>query len=99
MHHFQERNGELYAEGVPLSAVAERAGTPCYVYSLATLRRHFRVFDEAFESIPHLVCFSVKANSNLASAWLRIVHFTDDQHIPRSTLFFIPCGFHLGAKV
>ncbi|MGD0946093.1 MAG: diaminopimelate decarboxylase [Candidatus Binatia bacterium] len=66
MHHFQERNGELYAEGVPLSAVAERAGTPCYVYSLATLRRHFRVFDEAFESIPHLVCFSVKANSNLA---------------------------------
>jgi diaminopimelate decarboxylase len=66
MHHFQERNGELYAEGVPLSAVAERVGTPCYVYSLATLRRHFRVFDEAFESIPHLVCFSVKANSNLA---------------------------------
>jgi diaminopimelate decarboxylase len=66
MHHFQERNGELYAEGVPLSAVAERVGTPCYVYSLATLSRHFRVFDQAFESIPHLVCFSVKANSNLA---------------------------------
>jgi diaminopimelate decarboxylase len=66
MHHFQERNGELYAEGVPLRAVAERVGTPCYVYSLATLRRHFRVFDEAFESLPHLVCFSVKANSNLA---------------------------------
>jgi diaminopimelate decarboxylase len=66
MHHFQERNGELYAEGVPLRTVAERVGTPCYVYSLATLRRHFRVFDEAFESIPHLVCFSVKANSNLA---------------------------------
>jgi len=51
---------------VPLRAIAERVGTPCYVYSLATLRRHFRVFDEAFESIPHLVCFSVKANSNLA---------------------------------
>jgi diaminopimelate decarboxylase len=66
MHHFQERNGELYAEGVPLRAIAERVGTPCYVYSLATLRRHFRVFDESFESIPHLVCFSVKANSNLA---------------------------------
>jgi diaminopimelate decarboxylase len=66
MHHFQERNGELYAEGVPLRAIAERVGTPCYVYSLATLRRHFRVFDEAFENIPHLVCFSVKANSNLA---------------------------------
>ncbi len=65
MHHFQERNGELYAEGVPLRQIAERVGTPAYVYSLATLRRHFRVFDEAFESIPHLVCFSVKANSNL----------------------------------
>lgn len=66
MHYFQPRNGELYAEGVPLCAIAERVGTPCYVYSLATLRRHYQVFDEAFEAIPHLVCFSVKANSNLA---------------------------------
>ena len=66
MHHFQPRNGELYAEDVPLREIADRVGTPCYVYSLATLRRHYRVFDEAFEAIPHLVCFSVKANSNLA---------------------------------
>ncbi len=66
MHHFQHRNGELYAEDIPLREVAARVGTPCYVYSLATLRRHYRVFDEAFASIRHLVCFSVKANSNLA---------------------------------
>jgi diaminopimelate decarboxylase len=66
MHHFQRRNGELYAEDVPLRELAARVGTPCYVYSLATLRRHYRVFDDAFASIPHLVCFSVKANSNLA---------------------------------
>ncbi len=66
MHHFQERNGELYAEDVPLRRIAEQVGTPAYVYSLATLRRHLQVFDAAFEGIPHLVCFSVKANSNLA---------------------------------
>jgi diaminopimelate decarboxylase len=66
MHYFQRRDAELLAEGVPLCTIAERVGTPCYVYSLATLRRHFQVFDEAFEAIPHLVCFSVKANSNLA---------------------------------
>src|SRR5450759_2710997 len=66
MHYFQQRNGELHAEGVPLRELAARVGTPCYVYSLATLQRHYRVFDEAFAAIPHLVCFSVKANSNLA---------------------------------
>ncbi|MFI5366165.1 MAG: diaminopimelate decarboxylase [Candidatus Binatia bacterium] len=66
MHHFQQRHGELYAEDMPLREIAARAGTPCYVYSLATLRRHYRVFDEAFAGTPHLVCFSVKANSNLA---------------------------------
>jgi len=66
MHHFKDRNGELHAEGVALRAIAERVGTPCYVYSLATLRRHLQVFDAAFEALPHLVCFSVKANSNLA---------------------------------
>ena len=66
MHHFQHRNGELHAEGVPLREIATRAGTPCYVYSLATLRRHYKVFDDAFASVPHLICFSVKANSNLA---------------------------------
>jgi len=66
MDHFQQRQGELYAEDVPLRAIAARVGTPCYVYSLATLRRHYRVFDDAFAAVPHLICFSVKANSNLA---------------------------------
>jgi len=66
MHHFQQRDGELYAEAVPLREIAARVGTPCYVYSLATLRRHYRVFDDAFAGIAHLICFSVKANSNLA---------------------------------
>ena len=66
MHHFRHRSGELYAEDLPLREIAARVGTPCYVYSLATLRRHYRVFDEAFAATPHLVCFSVKANSNLA---------------------------------
>src|SRR6266404_393646 len=66
MHHFHQRNGELYAEDIPLREIADRVGTPCYVYSLATLRRHYHVFDTAFEGVPHLVCFSVKANSNLA---------------------------------
>jgi diaminopimelate decarboxylase len=66
MHHFEYRNGELFAEAVPLQKIAREVGTPAYVYSLATLRRHFRVFDQAFKAIPHIVCFSVKANSNIA---------------------------------
>jgi diaminopimelate decarboxylase len=59
-------DGELHAEGVPLSAIAERYGTPCYVYSRASLESRFRAFDGAFEGTPHLVCYAVKANSNLA---------------------------------
>src|SRR5215510_16351230 len=66
MHHFQYRQGELYAEDVPVARIVEQVGTPVYLYSLATLRRHYHVFDEAFARIKHLVCFSVKANSNLA---------------------------------
>lgn len=66
MHYFEYRNGELFAEGVPIRRIAREVGTPAYIYSLATLRRHYRVFDRAFASVPHLVCFSVKSNSNLA---------------------------------
>ncbi len=66
MNHFEYRNGALHGEGVPLETIAAEVGTPCYVYSLATLRRHYRVFDEAFAGAPHVVCYSVKANSNLA---------------------------------
>lgn len=66
MNYFEYRNGEMFAEGVPLRRIAREVGTPAYVYSLATLKRHFRVFDEAFAAVPHIVCFSVKANSNIA---------------------------------
>ncbi len=66
MHHFQYHHGELWAEKVPVRRIVEEVGTPVYIYSSATLRRHFRVFEEAFADIPHLVCYSVKANSNLA---------------------------------
>lgn len=65
MDHFHYRGGELFAEDVALREIAERFGTPCYVYSRATLERHWRAFDAAFAGHPHLVCFAVKANSNL----------------------------------
>jgi diaminopimelate decarboxylase len=66
MDHFDYRDGVLYAEDVPLTRIAEEFGTPCYVYSRATLARHFRAYTEALGSHPHLICYAVKANSNLA---------------------------------
>ncbi|MBK1655628.1 diaminopimelate decarboxylase [Allochromatium vinosum] len=66
MDHFNDRDGLLHAEEVPLTEIAERFGTPCYVYSRATLERHWRAFERAFRDHPHLICFSVKSNSNLA---------------------------------
>ena len=66
MDHFDYRDGRLQAEGVDAAEIAKQLGTPCYVYSRATLERHWRVFDEALGSHPHLICYAVKANSNLA---------------------------------
>ncbi|GAB0148141.1 diaminopimelate decarboxylase [Marichromatium sp. PS1] len=66
MDHFNYRDDLLHAESVPLTEMAERFGTPCYIYSRATLERHWHAFDRAFGEHPHLVCFAVKANSNLA---------------------------------
>jgi len=66
MDHFSYRDDRLHAEDVPLERIAERFGTPCYVYSRATLERHWQAFDRAFGEHPHLICFAVKANSNLA---------------------------------
>ena len=66
MNHFSYRKRVLHAEDVPLSAIADAVGTPVYVYSTATLRRHFRVVTEAFGQHPHVVCYAVKANSTLA---------------------------------
>ncbi len=66
MDHFSYRDGHLHAEDVPLADIAAQFGTPCYVYSRATLERHWRVFDAALGTHPHLVCYAVKANSSLA---------------------------------
>ncbi len=66
MHDFEYRHGELYCEQVPVSRIAKELGTPCYVYSHATLVRHFRAYDNAFANIPHMIAFAMKANSNLA---------------------------------
>ena len=66
MDHFDYRDGELYAEGLPLRRLADEYGTPLYVYSRATLERHWHAFDRALAHRTHLVCYAVKANSNLA---------------------------------
>jgi len=66
MHDFQYKKDELYCEEIPISAIADSVGTPFYLYSHNTLLNHFKVFDSAFSSVQHLVCFSVKANSNIA---------------------------------
>ncbi|WP_075222303.1 diaminopimelate decarboxylase [Acuticoccus yangtzensis] len=68
MHHFADRDGTLHAEDVPLTEIAEAVGTPVYVYSSATLTRHYRVFADALSAagVPTLVCFAMKANSNQA---------------------------------
>lgn len=66
MHYFRYENDELHCEKIPLRRLADQVGTPCYVYSHATLKHHFTVFDSAFSSVPHLTCFAAKANSNLA---------------------------------
>ncbi len=66
MHHFALRSGVLHAEDVDLDAVADAVGTPFYCYSTATIRRHFRVFRDAFAGLDALVCYAVKANSNQA---------------------------------
>jgi diaminopimelate decarboxylase len=66
MDHFTFKNNHLHAEDVPLADIAEKYGTPCYVYSRATLERHFNVYLSALAGLPSLICFAVKANSNLA---------------------------------
>jgi diaminopimelate decarboxylase len=66
MHHFQYRGDELHCEDVPIRDIVQAVGTPCYIYSHATLTNHFNVFDTAFKGVSHLTCFSVKANSNIA---------------------------------
>jgi len=66
MDHFLYRDGALHAEDVPVAEIAAAVGTPFYLYSTATLLRHFRLFDEALAGMPHLVCYAMKAASNQA---------------------------------
>ncbi len=64
MNLFKYRANELYAEDVPVKKLAEKYGTPLYVYSYNTLLRHFKAYDDAFNGYPHIICFAVKANPN-----------------------------------
>ncbi|MGD7036900.1 diaminopimelate decarboxylase [Methylotuvimicrobium buryatense] len=66
MDFFNYKNGELFAEDCPVREIAAKLGTPCYIYSRATLERHWHAFDRPFGDRPHLICYAVKANSNLA---------------------------------
>ncbi|MEM7523909.1 MAG: diaminopimelate decarboxylase [Pseudomonadota bacterium] len=66
MDHFAYRSGVLHAEDVSLAEIAEAVGTPFYCYSAATLNRHFALFSEALKGLPHLICYAMKANSNMA---------------------------------
>jgi diaminopimelate decarboxylase len=66
MHHFNYRDNQLCCEDVAVRDLVAAVGTPCYVYSHATLEHHFTIFDQAFAAVPHVTCFALKANSNLA---------------------------------
>ena len=66
MNHFKEHKGQLYAENVAVADIAQRWGTPCYIYSRAALTQHWQDFDQALGSYPHRICYAVKANGNLA---------------------------------
>ena len=66
MDHFNYKNQQLFAEDVAISDIIAQHGTPAYIYSRATLERHWYAFDNAFGSHPHLICFAVKSNSNIA---------------------------------
>ena len=65
MDFFNYKNGQLFAEDVNLEDIAKKYGTPCFVYSRATLERHWHAFNDAFGDHPHMICYSVKANSNV----------------------------------
>src|SRR5208337_1983146 len=66
MHSFHYRNGRLFCEGVSVQALAEKHGTPLYIYSQQTLSDHFQKLDRALQPLNHRICFAVKSNSNLS---------------------------------
>jgi len=66
MNFFKYRSGELFAEDIPVRKLAEKYGTPLYIYSYNTLLRHFKAYEDAFNGYQHIICFAVKSNSNTA---------------------------------
>src|SRR6266849_2977607 len=66
MTGFHLKNNRWYSDGVPLSKIAEKAGTPCYIYSLPSFEQRFKEIDQAYKSVPHLVAYSIKTNDNLS---------------------------------
>jgi diaminopimelate decarboxylase len=64
MNYFKYKKGELYCENVPIKEIVKAVGTPLYIYSYRTFEKHFQVFDSAFRKIPHIICYSCKANAN-----------------------------------
>ena len=66
MDYFNYKGDSLLAEAIPVADIAQKYGTPCFIYSRATLERHYGVYQEALKGCPHLICFAVKANSNIA---------------------------------
>ncbi len=74
MHFFNYKNGELFAEDVSVREIASNVGTPVYIYSYKTLLRHFKAYEKAFNDIPHIICFALKANSNSAIISLLAEH-------------------------
>jgi diaminopimelate decarboxylase len=66
MDYFNYRNNELFAEDIAVQDIVYKYGSPCYIYSRATLERHWKAFDQAFGDRKHLICYAVKANSNIA---------------------------------
>lgn len=66
MDYFEYKNNQLYVEDLPVSTIAKQYGTPCYIYSHKTIARHFNAFNNALSEHPHLICYAVKANSNIA---------------------------------
>jgi len=66
MHYFKYKNSDLYAEGIPVKKIVKDVGTPLYIYSYKTLMQHFSAFEDAFDGYPNIICFALKANSNIA---------------------------------
>ena len=87
MHHFSYLKGELFCEEVPVKKIAREVGTPFYLYSAKTFRRHFKAFENAFSDINHIVCFAVKANSNLSVLSLLAQQGSGADIVSRGELF------------